>query len=396
MATQPAPTENTTKTSPEPSKIEAEMKQVVAESKSWLHFSSKLVDPEHPIRQEILFILIVILAVVSVAWGWAHGLNLHKAGLNPNLFHESLGTILAVLSVIWSYFNLYRTSDSFVADQEAKEAAEEAAEEAKRQADQARKDKAFSKIVVGFESCKTFEERTRIMGDLLAVGIESPSLRQRVVDALKTMNDWMVDSEIFLQDQNLVSWRLKNQLFEISSRFQENTETQDASIKIINILEAIVRKHVEEFIAGHNTTTLDLSGHCLPTLNLSAKQIPPKCLKMVNGFFWQSSFSESTLTDLSFAGSNFYGSSFWRATLNNIDFQDVTLKRGKLRTNLQNVKNLSREEFFLTKEWDLCLLSRAQEIEFFGEVPSEQDAHYNKWNSSKIRRDKLYFGIDKI
>ncbi len=384
---------------PSPAKttqVEAEMTKVVNENKSWMRFSSKLVDPEHPIRQEILFILIVILAIVSVAWGWAHGLNLYKAGLNPNLFHESLGTVMAILGVTWSYFKLYRTSDSFVAAEEARDAAEEAEERAKKQAEQDRKDAAFSKIVVSFESAKTFEERTRIMGDLLAVGVESPSLRQRVVNALKTMNDWMVDSEIFLRDQNLVSWRLKNALFETSSRFHENSETQDASIKVINILETIIRKHLEEFIAGHNTATLDLSGHCLPTLNLSAKEIPPKCLKMINGYFWQSSFSESHLSDMSFAGSSFYGASFWRATLENIDFQDVTLKRGKLRTNLQQVKNLNREEFFLTKEWDLCLLNKAQEAEFFGEEPSEQDPHFNKWISSKIRRDKLYFGIERI
>lgn len=366
------------------------------EESNWLRFNSKVLDPEHPIRREILFFVLILLLAFSVIWGWAHGWQMYLAGLNPNLFHESLGTVLAILAGIWAYFKLYMTSDSFVMIQEAKIAAEKAAAEAKRKAEQERKDKAFIKIVVAFEKAKTFEERTRIMGDLLEVGTESPSLRQRTIDALLPMNQWMVENKIFLRTQNLISWRLKNNLFENSSRLQQNPETQDASIKVINIVESIIKKHIDEHIAGHNEEVLNLSQRCLPTLSISAKDIPPACIKLEEGHYWQSSFSESHLDKISFRGSDLYGASFWRATLNEVDFTETKLEQGKLRTNLQYVKNLQAEEFFATKEWDLCLLSRAQEEEFFGKEPNESDPNFVKWIASKVRRDKLYFGVDRI
>lgn len=361
----------------------------------WLK-PSKLIDTSNPIRREILFFLVVFISIFFAIWMWAHGWESYLAGTNPNLFHESLGTILMTWFAIWAYFKLYKTSDSFVSKQAEREAAEKAAIEAKKKADQEKKDKAFTKILVAFESAKTFEEKIRNMGDLLSIGIESPSLRQRVVDGLKPINEWMVDNKLYLCTQNLISWRLKNNLFETSSRFRENSETQDASIKTISIIESIIRKHLEEFIAGHNTTTLDLSGHCLPTLNLSAKTIPAGSLNLEAGNFWQSSFSESHIHGLSFKDSDLYGSSFWRAELNDVDFQNTVVKGGKLRTNLQQVKNLSPEEFFATKEWELCFLSIAQDKAFFNDDPEAQDPHLPKWISAKIRREKLYFGIERI
>jgi len=391
--TQKAPAKKTT--TPREESAVKQPNAKISRGVSFLRFQG-IFDPEHPVRREILFFIIVFLCAFAVIWGWAHGWRGYLDGWNPNLFHEVLGTVSAALFCVWSYFKIYQTSDSFVARKEAQEAAQEAAELARKKAEQDRKDKAFMKIVVGFESAKTFEERTRIMGDLLAVGIESPSLRQRAVDALLPMNDWMVENKIYLRTQNLVSWRLKSNLFERSSRFQENPETQDASIKAINIVENIIRKHLEEFLAGHNTQTLDLSGKCFPTLNLSAKEIPAGALKMEDGNYWQSSFSEANITDMSFKNNDMYGTSFWRAQLHNIDFENTVVERGKLRTNLQEVTNLQAKEFFTTKEWELCLLSQAQETAFFGEEPDEQDSRFSKWLSGKIRRDKLYFGIDRI
>ena len=361
----------------------------------WLQFSG-VFDAKNPLRRELLFFIAIFILTFSVLWGWAHGWKMYLAELNPNLFHETVGTILAIAVSVWSYFKLYRTSDSFVQKQETKEKAEAAALAAKKKAEQDRKDTAFAKILINFESTKTFEERTRILGDLLTIGVESPSLRQRTVNALMPMNQWMVENKIYLCTQNLISWRLKNNLFEVSTRFRENGETQDASIKTISIIENITRKHLEEFIAGHNTETLDLSGHCLPTLNLSAKEIPPGSLKMNDGNYWQSSFSESHITDMSFADSDFYGTSFWRAKLENTDFTNAILKGGKLRTNLQYCTNILKDEFFATKEWELCLITRAQEKEFFGDPIDEQSAHFRKWISTKIRREKLYFGLERL
>jgi len=205
----------------------------------------------------------------------------------------------------------------------------------------------------------------------------------------------MPEQQAFLINQNLIIWRLKNTLFEQSERFPVESSTQDLAIKAINITEAIIKKHLADFAEGNTQTMLDLSGKAIPTLTLPAQTIPIGSIKLDNALLWQASFSETKLKDLSFAGADLQTASFWRAQLQNIDFADTNLRFAKLRTNLQEVHNLTAPQFFSTKEWELCYLSEEQQNSFFADTDNVPSGAKDQWDSSEPRRRKLYFQLAK-
>ncbi len=64
----------------------------------------------------------------------------------------------------------------------------------------------------------------------------------------------------------------------------------------------------------------------------------------------------------------------------------------KLRTNLEQVQNLSAKQFFASKEWELCYINTEQQATFFADSEAPPGAISN-WESAEPRRRKLYFQV---
>ena len=345
-------------------------------------------------RKHILFFVVCSIALYSVIWVFSWGWISYKLGENENWFHEFLSLGLAAYWVFWAYKELYKTSAIYLETQKRITDQQKAAEESKRSQEEERKKKTFVKLITDFESAQTYEAKSVALTKLLTVGVESPSLRQKVVDLLAKQNEWMRENHLYLKLQNLVLWRIKVDLFEKSDRFQVDTATQDLSIKSINIMEAIIKKHITEFKDGKVKEALDLSGKIIPTLTLTAQFIPAGSLLFQDTILWKSSFSEAIIDRISFEGADLFATSFWRAKLRDVDFENAKLEQSKLRTDVQRILHLTSEQFFASKDWELCFVSREQVHEFFAE--GEADDNWGKWSGAQPRREKLYFNFQQI
>ncbi len=346
-------------------------------------------------RRHLLFYVICGLSLYINIWMYANSWQLSKAGENENWFHEVLTTVFLISWCVLAYFKIYRKSTVYRTMIEQREAEAKAAKAAKARLEEEKKKKTFLKIIADFQSAQTYESKSMALTKILTVGLESPSLRQKVVDLLNDLNKWIPENKPFMAIQSLVKWRLKGDLFEISDRFQVDTSTQDLSVKAINILEAIVKKHLVDFHEGKATEALDLTGKVIPTLSLGSLSIPAGSVVFEDTVLWQSTFSECTIDRITFQGADLEGSSFWRARFIEVDMEKANLKNSKLRTDVQKIKHLTPEQFFGTKEWELCFISRDQFQSFFGEY-AEGDTRLDEWNSAKIRREKLYFNFQQI
>jgi uncharacterized protein YjbI with pentapeptide repeats len=347
------------------------------------------------LRRHVAFFILCALFFYSNIWMFARAWQQEKAGEKENWFHEGLFLVLTILILIMFYYRLYRKSVVFQTALAKRESAEKAAREARLKLEEEQKKQAFMGLIKDFQSANSYEQKSTTMAKLLTVGLESSLLRQQSIDLLCDLNTWMVDHKTFLSGKNLIVWRLKSTLFEQSERFQVDGATQDLSIKSVNIIEAIVKKHLADFISGRTKIELDLSQKTIPTLTLTAQDIPAGSLKLEQSNLWQASFAETNLNQLSFAGCDLQSASFWRAQLENIDVKGANLQFSKLRTNLQTVLNLSAKQFFSTKEWELCYLSEAQQELFFSDTENMPSGAKSDWDGAEPRRRKLYFHLLK-
>ncbi len=346
-------------------------------------------------RRHVAFFTLCALFLYTNIWMFARSWQQEKAGENENWFHEGLFLGLMILALVVFYYRLYRKSEVFQKALAKREAAEKAAKEARLKLEEEQKRQAFMGLIKDFQSANSYEQKSVSMSKLLTVGIESNLLRQEAINLLCELNDWMADHKTFLSAQNLIVWRLKSSLFEQSERFQVDGATQDLSIKSVNIIEAIVKKHLSDFSSGRTKVELDLSHKTIPTLTLTAQNIPAGSLKLDHSLLWQASLAETQIDSLSFEGSDLQAASFWRAQLDNINFKDANLQFSKLRTNLQNVSNLTAAQFFSSKEWELCYLSPQQQAEFFADTEAMPPGAKSEWDSAEPRRRKLYFHLLK-
>lgn len=350
---------------------------------------------KRPLRRSIQFYLLGGVMTFFTIWVFATSWIATQAEENENWFHEILLFLLMVTAWVWGYFNLYRQSSAYQAIVQKKKAEEAAAAALKKQKELEAKQKKFEQSLERFTKAQTYTEKKDGMAGLLEVGLESPKMRQKVINILAPLNEWMRENDLFLQGQNLLSWRMKNNHFEVSSRFREGSESQDLSIKSINVMEAISKRHLQDFQAGKVDFVLDLSGKIIPSITLSGMEVAGEAIRLEKTVLWQASFAESSLTNLSLAGCQLQGASFWKANLHDVDLAESQLMNVKFRTNLQEVRNLSKEQFFMTKEWELCFLSKAQEGAFFpGEGQSSQEK--DRWKAGSEKRQKLYFGVSQI
>lgn len=347
------------------------------------------------LHRHVAFFILCALFLYTNIWMFARAWQQEKAGENENWFHEGLFLVLMILTLIMFYYRLYRKSEIFQQAFAKREAAEKAAQEARLKLEEEQKKQAFMGLIKDFQSANTYEQKNVTMAKLLIVGLESNLLRQEAINLLCELNTWMENHKTFLSSQNLIIWRLKSSLFEQSERFQVDGATQDLSIKSINIIEAIVKKHLSDFMSGRTKNILDLSHKTMPTLTLTAQTIPIGSLKLDHANLWQANFAETKLEGLSFEGADLQAASFWRAELDNVNVKDANLNFSKLRTNLQKVLNLSAKQFFSTKEWELCYLSQAQQDLFFANPESLPPNAQSGWDNTEPRRQKLYFHLLK-
>jgi len=370
-------------------KTEKEDSEKSKNSKKWYEKLPRLV------HRHILFFITCALTIFVIIWVWANAYQSMKAGTNDNLFHEFLVIFLGGLFILWTYKRIYKKSKVYKTKEEEWAAKKKEQERIKREKEAGKKHKVFIKIINNFKSAKSYKEKSIAITKLLSVGLGSPKLRQQVIDILTAENEWMREHTLFLQLQNLVTWRLRKDLFPSSDRFQEGTEVQDMSIKSINIIEAIIKKHLIEFKEQLTDITLDLTDKVLPTLTLTAQFIPAGSVIFDNAILWKSSFSETVIDRISFQEADLYGSSFWRAKIRKVDFEGANLKKAKFRTNIQEARNITAKQFFGTKDWELCFISFEQSHLFFEETEDPGDKHFSRWSSGKPRRDKLYFNIQQ-
>ncbi len=356
---------------------------------------AKKAHKKRAVRRHILFFLICFISAFTVFWTFAHGWQTFKAGENESWFHEVLGAFCLIGLCVLSYFKIYRQSRVYLSVVEQKEAEEKAAREAHEKIEREKKEKTFRKLIADFHAAESFEATSVAMTKLLTVGIESPRLRQEIITIVGELNNWMYENKIFLAIQQLMAWRIKKTLFEKSDKFQIDTGTQDLSIKAINIIEAITKRHIIEYKEGKVDFTLDLSNIAVPTLTLTSQYIPAGSVFFENSILWQASFSETIIQGTSFLSADLQKASFWRAKLDNIDFEKANLKHAKLRTDLQKARNLKAQQFFNTKEWELCFISRDQTNSFF---PDQDDSspNWERWMSARDRREKLYFNFEQL
>jgi|GEM_PF-6329334 len=347
------------------------------------------------LRRHVAFFIVCGLFAFSTLWIFATAWQQEKAGENENWFHEVLFLVIMVALLVTFYFRLYQKSEVFQAGLAKREAAEKAANDAKLQLEEEQKRQAFTGLIKDFQAATTYEQKSSTMAKLLTVGLESSLLRQQAIDLLCDLNQWMVEHRAFLSNQNLIIWRLKSSLFENSERFPVDGSTQDLSIKAINIIEAIVKRHLADFAEGRTKDALNLTGKAIPTLTLTAQNIPAGSLLLEKSILWQSSFSETQLVDLSFAEADLQSSSFWRAEMANIEFNGTTLGGVKLRTNLEAVKNIDPAQFFASKEWELCYLNPDQITAMFADPAKVPAGAKDQWDSAEPRRRKIYFQLTK-
>lgn len=345
------------------------------------------------LRRHIAFFIVCGVFLYANLWMFARAWQEEKAGENENWFHEGLFLVLMVVFLITFYYRLYRKSEVYQAALLQRENAEKAAKEARLKLEEEQKKQAFMGLIKDFQSATNYDQKSATMAKLLTVGLESNLLRQETIDLLCELNQWMTGYEGFLSTQNLIVWRLKSSLFEQSERFQVDSATQDLSIKSVNIIEAIVKRHLVDFSSGRTKEALDLSHKTIPTLTLTAQTIPEGSLKLDHSNLWQSNFAETKIKGLSFASCNLQASSFWRAQWDDVDVQDTNLQASKFRTNLQGVKNLTATQFFGTKEWELCYLSAEQQSRIFSDTQAMPEGAQSNWDSSEPRRRKLYFNL---
>lgn len=380
----PTPAETAAATTEEDAKIK-EARSKYRRAKVWQIFGR--------LRRHVSFFILCGLFLFANLWVFATAWQQEKAGENENWFHEGLFFMFSVLALLVFYYRLYRKSEVYQTSIAKREAAERAAHEAKMQLEEEQKRQAFTGLIKDFQAAQTYEQKSSTMAKLLTVGLESTLLRQQAIDLLCDLNAWMPEYQVFLSHQNLIIWRLKSSLFEQSERFTIDTSTQDLSIKSINIIEAIVKKHLVDFKDGRSKESIDLSGRAIPTLTLTAQDIPAGSLKLDKAVLWQASFSETHLKDLSFAGSDLQGASFWRAQMENVNLLETNLEGAKLRTNLESVLNLTPQQFFSSKEWELCYLSEEQIKVIFADPERLPPGAKEAWDGAEPRRRKLYFKL---
>ncbi len=345
------------------------------------------------VRRHVAFFIVCGLFLYANIWVFASAWQQEKAGKNDNWFHEGLFLVITVVLLITFYYRLYRKSKVYQTALINRELAEKAAQEARLKLEEEQKKQAFMGLLKDFQSASNYNQKSTTMAKLLTVGLESNLLRQDAINSLCDLNQWMTEYEGYLSTQNLIVWRLKSSLFEQSERFQVDSATQDLSIKSVNIIEAIVKRHLADFSSGRTKKVLDLSHKTIPTLTLTAQTIPEGSLKLDHSNLWQSNFAETKINGLSFAGCNLQSSSFWRAQWDEVNVQEANLQSSKLRTNLQGVKNLTATQFFGTKEWELCYLSPEQQTLFFSNTDTIPQDAQSKWDSAEPRRRKLYFNL---
>ncbi len=348
------------------------------------------------IRRHILFFIVSSLAAYLILYLWLITYQRWGSGENDNLFHEILATFLCGYFVYLTYNSVYKKSKVYKDKQAILEKLKKEEERKRRETEEAEKHTVFQKMINDFKSANSYKGKSLAITKLLTVGLESPKLRQEVINILAVENEWMRQHDLYLKLQNLVLWRIKKDLFPRSDRFQEDTEVQDMSIKVINVMEAIIKKHLFEYKEGFTDVTLDLSGKVIPTLTLPAQFIPAGSLLFDETVLWQSSFAEAVIDRISFEKADLYKTSFWRAKIRHVDFEGANLKHAKFRTNIQTAKNISAQQFFSTKDWELCFINGDQMRLYFEETEDIGDAHFTKWGAGKPRRDKLYFNIQQM
>ncbi len=224
---------------------------------------------------------------------------------------------------------------------------------------------------------------------LIHIALEDTERRQAVINYLDGVNQWMGESRALLLKENLITWRLRGNLF----NFVEE-DKQRLSLETLIGIEKIIKKHSEEFKNKETDMMLDLSSKYIPALNLGFIQLLPGSIIFDFAFLWQTSFWQGQILDISFVSTELQGANFWRCYLEQNDFGGANLRNAKLKTNLKEIRNLSPAQFFSTQEWALNILNEQQIKRFFPDQSPKNKA-WEEWTSNEEARILLESTINK-
>ncbi|MCK5461113.1 pentapeptide repeat-containing protein [Candidatus Gracilibacteria bacterium] len=295
-----------------------------------------------------------------------------------NFVNEILGIVLALGLCIYSYFKIYKQHSSFKLAENKKKQVQIDKAEAKADSD-------FLTATRDFKNAKTLEEKELIIETLSTIALDHSKHRQACVNYLASFNDWMLQHKNVFINGNLVTWLLKGKYFE-----KLPIESQKLSIKAIIKLEQIIKKHCKDIQNNFSNKPLDLSSKCIPALNLGFTIFPKNAIMFNFGFFWKSSFWETTLHETNFTSAELQECNFWKAKLYQVNFNNTNLNGAKLKTDLKLVKNLSSTQFFSSTDWHLCLLSEEQLKEFLPNHSSINNPIWEKWTLGDAERKRLF------
>lgn len=329
------------------------------------------------ISNKVIFGLILSVLLYLTALIVSNLYNDSLSGDEENgYFHEGLGMTILILIGFFSYVKLFNVN-LFV----NKKKIDEAADSAKK-----RKAELKERYKNGYLLLTKSKETGSIIDGLhrlIDVAIELPEERQAVLNHLTTTNQWMSNEKSFLSKANLITWRLKGQLFDTI-----DSDLQRISLEALTGIEKIIKQHSIDFKEGRTQDMLDLSSKYAPALNLGFIELLPGSLVLDFAFLWQTSFWQGQIMDISFVSTELQGANFWRCYLEQTDFGGANLRNTKLKTNLKEIRNLSPAQFFSTQDWQINILNTEQLTKFF---PNQDDKNiaWDKWNGAEEERIML-------
>lgn len=226
--------------------------------------------------------------------------------------------------------------------------------------------------------------------DLLEVAIKMPVKRQKITNLLLGKNQWMRDHEEFLQSQNLITWRLKKDLF-----LQLDQDLQAISLEVLIAIEKIIKQHALDFPLQDEPVALDLTSQYLPALNLGFIKFPGQSIIFDYAFCWQINFWQSQISNISFKSTNLQGANFWKSTLSGVEFGGAKLREAKLKTNLTAANNIAPSQFFLTQEWPVNIID-TEKLKIFFPIQSKDNPQWRIWLERAKERTALLESLNEV
>ncbi len=248
---------------------------------------------------------------------WENWVNPNVAKMEPKYFFLGISIFAGLLILIWRSLLSEKNNHQFIKQIENQN------QKLKKELI-TQKSQQFLDSLKLFENSQNIEVKKGALFHLEHLALEFPAYRQRCVDFLCSLNDWMSEYINYFNEQSEQDWRFwrneKVAFEEInkgqavkgltihSGKMKESREKQLISMEVSGILEKIIKQHCQDIENKTTNFILDFNLRLLPVIDFSNLIFPKKSINFTNTTFFMCNFEKTEfLGDIDFYQADFIG-----------------------------------------------------------------------------------------